>query len=102
MYRLPIYYLKKLINNKKKYLIVTPENKKIRFGDSSYSDYTIHKDDIRKQQYIRRHRNDKLDDVNSAGFYAMNLLWNKKTIKQSIKDIQKKYKIKIVEVLEKN
>jgi hypothetical protein len=91
----PIYYLRKLDNDKKKYLIITPENKKIKFGDSKYQDFTMHKDPTRKEQYINRHINDNLHTMNSAGFWSMFLLWNQRTIKQSIKDIEKTHKIKI-------
>jgi len=98
----PIFDLYKLNNDKKKYMIITPDNKKIKFGDSNYEDYTIHKDPERKQNYISRHSKDKLDDINSAGFWSMFLLWHKKTIKQSIKDIEKHLHIKIVEKNDKN
>jgi hypothetical protein len=58
----PVFDLYKLNNDKKKYMIITPENKKIKFGDSNYEDYTMHKDDIRKYRYIIRHKKDKLDE----------------------------------------
>jgi hypothetical protein len=94
----PVYTLHKLENDKKKYMIITPENKKVKFGDSKYQDYTTHKDPVRKEHYIIRHSKDNLDDINSAGFWSMFLLWNKKTIKQSIKDIEKNIKIKINQI----
>ena len=91
------YYLQKLSNDKKKYSVQLPNSKRhIKFGDSNYEDYTIHKDDVRKENYVDRHKNDKLNDLSKAGFWAMELLWNKKTIRQSIKDIEKKKNIKIV------
>jgi hypothetical protein len=95
----PVYTLHKLENDKKKYMIITPENKKIKFGDSKYQDFTTNNNDpIRKELYIIRHSKDNLDDINSAGFWSMFLLWNKKTIKQSIKDIEKNIKIKINQI----
>ena len=91
------YYLQKLSNDKKKYSVQLPNSKKhVKFGDSNYEDYTMHKDDVRKKNYVDRHKNDKLHDLSKAGFWAMELLWNKKTVKQSIKDIEKKHNIKIV------
>ncbi len=40
----------------KKYYIITESNRKIYFGASGYSDFTIHKDEQRKQRYINRHK----------------------------------------------
>ncbi len=42
----------------KKYYIITNDNKKIYFDASGYSDFTIHKDEARKQRYIKRHNNE--------------------------------------------
>ena len=39
--------------------------------------------------------NDKINDPNYAGFYALNLLWNKPTLQASINDTEKRYIIKI-------
>ena len=44
-------------NRKDKKLKAVIDNKKtIHFGASGYSDYTKHKDDTRKDAYIRRHK----------------------------------------------
>ena len=40
----------------KKYYIITNNNKKVYFGQAGASDFTIHKDEQRKQQYIDRHK----------------------------------------------
>ena len=76
----------------------TEREKTIYFGAANMSDYTIHKSDERKNMYIRRHSGmgEDWDDPTTAGFYAKNLLWNKKTLAESIKDTNKKYNIKIV------
>lgn len=68
-------------------------NKTIHFGAKGYSDYTKHKDEKRKENYINRHKkNEDWTDPNKAGFYAKNLLWNKPTLEDSIKDTNKKFK----------
>ena len=36
----------------KKYYIITNDNKKVYFGQASASDFTLHKNDQRKQLYI--------------------------------------------------
>ena len=67
-------------------------NKKIHFGDSRYQDFTKHKDPERKKAYLSRHKNDKINNPNYAGFYSSNLLWNKPTLKESIQSTNNKYK----------
>ena len=68
----------------------------IHFGATGMSDYTLHKDDRRKTLYIKRHINDNINDLNFAGCWSMNLLWNKKTLEASIRDMEKRFKITII------
>jgi len=66
-------------------------NKKIKtvqFGDKNYDNFTIHKDEKRKELYRKRHHKDKIDDPFSAGALSWYLLWNKPTLKESIKDYE--------------
>ena len=57
------------------------------------SDYTKHKDPERKQRYLNRHRkNEEWTDHTTASFYATNILWNKPTITESIKDTNNRFK----------
>jgi len=80
------------------------KNKKLRayfndnthtdFGQSGFSDYTIHHDDYRKQLYIQRHRKrENWNDPKSAGSLSIYILWNKKSIKASIADYKKRFHI---------
>ena len=72
------------------------DNKKtIHFGAKMYEDYTKHKDPERKKAYLTRHKKDNYTNPLYAGFYATNLLWNKKTLKESIRDTNNKYNINI-------
>jgi hypothetical protein len=50
------YYPYKSDKPNKKYFIITNDNKKVYFGQASASDFTIHKDEARKQRYINRHK----------------------------------------------
>jgi hypothetical protein len=79
----------------KKYMVTTPTGKVIHFGAAGYDDYTTHKDEKRKARYLSRTASQPQDDIRSAAFWASNLLWNKETINESIKDIQERFKIKI-------
>ena len=71
------------------------DDKKIHFGDSRYQDFTKHKDPERKKAYLARHKKDKINNPNYAGFYSTNLLWNKPTLKESIKYTNEKYNLNI-------
>ena len=87
--------IKKSTNSNKKFDAVIDGKKKISFGQAGASDYTKHKDDDRKKSYIDRHRKNEnwgKDGVETAGFWATNLLWNKKTLKDSVDDINKRFK----------
>ena len=66
----------------KKYMANIDNTKNIHFGQSGASDMTQHNDKNRKQKYIN----------GTAGFLAKHILWNKKTIKESVNDINKKIK----------
>ena len=68
-------------------------NKKISFGAYGLSDYTIHKDKDRKNRYLERHKKrENWNDPLTAGFYAKNILWNKTTLNESIKDTNSRFK----------
>ncbi len=70
-------------------------NKTIPFGARNYEDYTKHKDDDRKHNYLQRHKHDHFNNPLYPSFYSTNLLWNKKTLSESIKDTNKKYNVNI-------
>ena len=61
----------------------------VRFGSRGYQDFTMHREEARKALYLGRHgaREDWTDPL-TAGFWARWLLWNKKTIRESLRDIQ--------------
>jgi hypothetical protein len=92
-----MYKLIKLNNNHaKKYLVITPDNKKIRFGANGYSDYTIHKDPKRKERYIARHSvNEDWSNLDMPGTWSRYILWNKPTITSSIRDMEKLFDVRI-------
>ena len=76
----------------KKYFIITNDNKKIYFGQASASDFTLHKDEARKNLYINRHKkNENWNNKDTPGFWSRWLLWNKPTIKESYEYIKNKY-----------
>ncbi len=90
--------IEKLNNDKKKYQAIfqnieTEKIKKTKFGASGYSDYTIHKDKERRNNYIQRHKKDlKTKEYTKPGYLSMFILWNKPTLKASIADYKKRIK----------
>lgn len=63
----------------KKYMILNPEtNKYVHFGQMGYQDYTIHKDDTRRGNYLNRSKSIKgnwEDNAYSANNLSRNILW---------------------------
>ena len=90
------YYPYKSDKPNKKYYIITNDNKKVYFGASGYSDFTIHKDEARKQRYLNRHRNNEnwtKSGINPAGWWSRWILWHLPTISASYQDIKKRFNI---------
>lgn len=95
------YYLYKSNKQDKKFMVKymnhnTKKINTIHFGASGYTDYLISKNTQKKENYIKRHKNDHIDNPNYAGFYSMNLLWNKPTLQASVTDTNRRYGIKII------
>ena len=71
------------------------KKKTTHFGAKGMSDFTIHKDKERKQRYLDRHKaRENWNDYMSAGALSRYLLWNKPTLKASIADYKKRFKLK--------
>ena len=80
----------------KRYMVQI-NDKLVHFGSSEHSNFTLHRDEKRKQNYISRHsKAENWNDILTAGFWAKHLLWNKKTLQDSIKDIEHNFGVKIV------
>ena len=104
--------LKNSTRKNEKYMIVSSKflNKKyfkglqkIHFGAKDFEDYTTHKDIKRKERYLKRHNAIKLkdgtkavDNILSPAWLSRWILWNKPTIQQSLKDIEKRFGIRII------
>ena len=77
----------------KKLDAVIDGKKTISFGAAGMSDFTLHKDDDRKERYIARHqKNENWRDPKTAGFYSKHVLWNKPTLQASVNDLNARYK----------
>ena len=87
--------LKKSTVKGKKYDAIFPD-KKVSFGSVPYEGYTIHKDDKRRDSYIKRHgATQSWTDTEKPQIWARYLLWEKKSIPEAIKFMENKLNIKI-------
>jgi hypothetical protein len=103
------FYLYKSNKPNKKYLVQF-ENPKtnrintIHFGaikpdGEPYQAFIDHKDEERKQRYLKRHKGmgeNWNNPYSGAGFWARWILWNKPTLSASIKDTNERFDIKII------
>lgn len=99
--RMYVAFLSKLSDKKYKYGVkifsesahgLTPL-KDIKFGAVGYRDYTLNTTDKQKSDYIARHRvNEDWTKTGylTAGFWSRWILWNKRTVEESINDIHKR------------
>jgi hypothetical protein len=77
-------------------LTVDGKHRVVHFGAAKMSDYTIHKDEKRKERYIDRHREREdwtKSGILTPGFWAKHLLWAKPSLNASLADIRKRFKI---------
>ena len=82
-------------NKLKKFDATINGTKTISFGARGMSDFTIHKDEARKNLYINRHRKrEDWGNAYSAGVSNRWVLWNKPTLKESIEDMNDRFKDK--------
>ena len=92
-----LYITKSKITNKKYDLLDSDKKYIISFGDPIYQNYTMHKDDDRKNNYLsRRGKEDhNAKNIKSAAFMSAHLLWGKPTLQASISDVNKRFNINV-------
>ena len=77
----------------KKYNAVVDGKRTIPFGQKGAADFTVHKDEARKERYLKRHKaNENWSDPATAGFYSRWLTWEKQTMKEAVANANKKFK----------
>ena len=65
-----------------KYTVTLETGKKVNFGSAKYEDYLLHKDEERRQKYLKRAKAIKnkqgeltFNNPQSANYWSINLLW---------------------------
>ena len=77
----------------KKFMARIDDKKSVHFGDKRYEDYTMHKNNDRKERYIKRHqKNEQWNDIYTAGFWSRWLTWEKPTLNEAVKNINNKFR----------
>jgi hypothetical protein len=86
----------------KKYKVVIERDgreKTIHFGASGYKDYTLFSPlerEQRKKNYISRHQSKEdwsLSGIDTAGFWAKHILWNKPSVSASLADTKRRFNL---------
>jgi hypothetical protein len=72
----------------------TNRNKTVHFGAVGYTDFIKSGDEEKKKLYLNRHKaRENWSDPTSAGALSKFILWNKPTLKASIDDYKKHFKL---------
>ena len=78
----------------KKYVAIFDDGSSTHFGSAGSSTYIDHNDEKKKDAYIARHKvNENWNDPKTAGALARYILWNKKTLKESVADYKKRFNL---------
>ena len=68
--------------------------KTTHFGATGYQDFTVHRDEERKRRYLARHAaRENFNDVTTAGSLSRWILWNKPTLKDSVADYRRRFRV---------
>ena len=86
--------IRKSNRSDKKFDAIINGKQKVSFGAKGYSDYTKHKNEARKDNYISRHSNEdwSKSNVASPAWMSRFILWEKPTLKGAVDNANKKYK----------
>jgi len=90
--------IKPSTNPKKKYMAVFEQDsgrsKTVHFGAAGMSDFTINRDEDRKERYLSRHRSrESWNKPDTAGALSRWILWNKPTLSASIADYRHRFSL---------
>ena len=69
--------------------------KKVHFGAHGFSDYTVHRDNQRRKNYLARHKkNENWNDPTTPASLSRHLLWGESTsLQQNIKYFKQRFRL---------
>jgi len=93
-----IYTLKKSKRDDKRFVLIMEDlGHKHHFGLKGGKTFIDGRTEKERQNYIARHKvRENWDNIHTAGFWSRWLLWNKPTLTESIKDVEKRFNVKII------
>lgn len=72
----------------------TNKTKTVSFGAKGYSDFTMHKDEARKQRYLARHKaTEDWTNPITPGSLSRWVLWNKTSLTASVADFKRRFNL---------
>ena len=76
----------------KKYMASNGQ-KTVHFGDSNYQDFTTHRNEQRKRNYLSRHGKEDhtIKNALSPAFLSRHVLWSEKSVPEAVKKLNRKY-----------
>jgi hypothetical protein len=81
----------------KKFTVVVEHEgrrKTIHFGSAGSDDYTISGSKQKRAAYLARHMvNENWENPLTAGFWSRWLLWNKRTLEASLRDVMRRFQL---------
>ena len=83
----------------KKWMATFEDGAQVHFGASGSDDFTTHGDKMRKEFYLARHAPSEdwtKRGVRTAGFWARWLLWNRRSLRASAADIERRFPLSVV------
>ena len=88
--------IKKSDKPEKKFVAIINNDDKVCFGAAGYSDFVHHKDEQRKERYLKRHqKKEDWNDPFTSGFWSRHLLWQEKTIEGAINYINNRFNLNV-------
>jgi hypothetical protein len=76
------------------YFEINGKEKRVAFGADGYMDYTMHKDPIRRERYIARHKkNENWSDPTTPGALSRFILWEETDLNRAISKYKKRFNI---------
>jgi hypothetical protein len=95
------YVIKRSSRGNKKFMLITPEGRKIHFGALGMEDFTITGNEEQKKRYIKRHSNEEArwhmtkENLETPAFLSRFVLWNRPTIYASVDYIKQRLGVTI-------
>lgn len=92
-------YILKISDRNDKRFVIIMDNMKHHFGLKGGKTFIDNRTEKERLNYLARHKvneNWEKSGIHTAGFWSRWLLWNKPTLSESIKDVEKKFNVKII------